>query len=212
MATSRLSPRQILMTAETAVTKWLALLESQRDAAAQALWEQYYTRLVNLARRKLRGVPRRALDEEDVALSAFRSFCQGARQGRFPQLNDREDLWKVLVVITSRKAGRQALTERRQKRGGGKVRGNSVAGDGGPLAPGQGVDPQQLPPDRECELAEQFELLLNRLTEPGWRDVALLKLENWSNEEIAIRLQCSLRTIERRLQAIRELWSEEPSP
>ena len=46
---------------------------------------------------------RRAADEEDVALSAFDSFCRGAEQGRFPQLDGRDDLWHLLVVITVRK-------------------------------------------------------------------------------------------------------------
>jgi hypothetical protein len=52
----------------------------------------------------LRATSRRVADEEDVALSAFDSFCAGAERGRFPDLKDRDNLWALLVTITARKA------------------------------------------------------------------------------------------------------------
>src|SRR5262249_15198784 len=67
-------------------------------AAAQKLWEGYFQKMVGLARQKLQGLPRRAADEEDVALSAFNSFCLGAGAGRFPQLSDRDSLWPLAAV------------------------------------------------------------------------------------------------------------------
>jgi WD40 repeat protein len=82
------------------VTHWLGLLRAGDAVAAQPLWEGYFRRLVGLARARLQGVPRRAADEEDVALSAFDSFCQGAQAGRFPRLADRDDLWQVLRADT----------------------------------------------------------------------------------------------------------------
>src|ERR687888_330879 len=109
------------MAREGSVTRWLGPLLAGDPAAAQQLWERYFRRLVGLARTKLRGAPRRAADEEDVALSAFDSFCRHAEQDRFPQLNDRLDLWQLLVLLTARKASDLAQHERRQKRGGGAV-------------------------------------------------------------------------------------------
>src|SRR4051794_40964675 len=100
------------------VTHWLDQLQAGDPAAAEKLWDSYFRRLVALARAKLQGVPRRAADEEDVALSAFDSFCRGAQRGRFPQLDDRNNLWRLLVVITSRKALDLAQHEARKKRGG----------------------------------------------------------------------------------------------
>ena len=78
--------------------------------------------LVGLARSKLGDVPRRAEDEEDVALAAFASFCKGIEAGRFSRLDDRDDLWQVLIVLTERKAVDQVRRERAQKRGAGDVR------------------------------------------------------------------------------------------
>src|SRR6266404_2020462 len=105
---------------------WINLLKGGDPSAIRKLWEAYFPRLVGLARKKLQESPRRAADEEDVALSAFDSFCDGAAQGRFPELTDRDDLWHVLVTITARKALQLLRREHRQKRGGGAVRGESA--------------------------------------------------------------------------------------
>ena len=90
-----------MMLSNGSVSHWIVQLKAGNQAAAQELWEDYFQRLVRLARRRLRGRSRRAADEEDVALSAFDSFCRGAEQGRFPRLTDRDNLWRLLVVITA---------------------------------------------------------------------------------------------------------------
>src|SRR5436309_4711052 len=109
------------MSSAESITTWINQFKGGDAAAAQKLWESYFRRLVGLARKKLQGTPRRAADEEDVALSAFDSFCRGAEQGRFPRLTDRDDLWRLLVTITARKAYQLALHEGRRKRGGNAV-------------------------------------------------------------------------------------------
>jgi hypothetical protein len=68
------------------VTHRIVRLKAGGPAAAEPLGLRCYHRLVGLARSKLYRRPRRAADEEDVALSAFHSFCRGAEQGRFPLL------------------------------------------------------------------------------------------------------------------------------
>src|SRR5262249_40194860 len=74
------------------------------------------------ARHKLAGRPPGAADEEGVALSAFASFYRGAEQGRFPKLNDRQDLWRLLVTITARKA-MGLIDHENSLQNGGRVRG-----------------------------------------------------------------------------------------
>src|SRR5262245_27951412 len=103
------------------VTRWLRSLEAGDREAAGDLWRHYFDDLVRLARARLQGAPRAVADEEDAALSALDSFCRGAARGRYPRLDDRDDLWRLLVVITERKAVDQAQRERRRKRGGGRV-------------------------------------------------------------------------------------------
>ncbi len=104
------------MSAEGSVSNWIGQLKAGDREAIQQLWERYAQRLVALARARLGGAPRRAADEEDVALSAFHSFCRAAERGRFPRLLDRDNLWRLLVVLTSRKASHLVRHERRQKR------------------------------------------------------------------------------------------------
>jgi hypothetical protein len=101
------------------VTQWLGALRGGDLQAAQPLWERYFARLVRLAQARLRARPwpRAVEDEEDAALSAFDSFCRAATQGRFPRLDDRDDLWRLLVALTERKLTDQVRRARRQKRG-----------------------------------------------------------------------------------------------
>jgi len=102
------------------VSEWIGQLQAGDSSAAQKLWDRYFERLTTLARSRLQGAWRRASDEEDVALSAFATFCRRATHGQFPQLSDRPDLWRLLVVLTARKACHALRDEQRQKRGGGR--------------------------------------------------------------------------------------------
>src|SRR5439155_19601549 len=106
------------MSSEGSVRRWVTALKGGDAAAAQPLWERYHRRLVGLAREKLRAGRRRAADEEDVVQSAFHSFFQGVAQGRFPRLDDRDNLWRLLVVITARKALDQLAHEHALRQGG----------------------------------------------------------------------------------------------
>ena len=105
------------------VTAWIGDLKAGGDDAAQRLWERYFEQLVQLARKRLRGATCADCDEEDAALSAFDSFCRGVKNGRFPRLDDRDDLWRILVVLTQRKVADQVRHEMTLRRGGGKVHG-----------------------------------------------------------------------------------------
>jgi DNA-directed RNA polymerase specialized sigma24 family protein len=201
------------MRAETSVTQWIDRLKAGDPDAAQKLWERYFRRLVGLARKKLRAAPRRAADEEDVALSAFDSFCRGAEQDRFPKLHDRLDVWQLLVLLTARKAYDLAQHERRQKRGSGAVLDEAALPC--PVdssAPGAALEQFEAPeptPAFAAQVAEECRRLLERLDTPELRSVALLKVEGYGNEEIAARLGCGLRTVERRLRLIRGIWEQE---
>ena len=203
------------MSPDESVSQWLSLLQSDGDAAAaQRLWERYFHRLVGLARVKLQGQPRRAADEEDVALSAFANFCRAAEAGRFPRLADRHDLWRLLVTLTERKAYNLVRDERRQKRGGG-----AVLGEAGLLRPDDsspaGLDQfagREPTPEFAAEVAEASRLLLGRLGNADLQAIAVWKMEGDTVPQIAARLGCALSTVERRLRLIRQIWESEEAP
>jgi DNA-directed RNA polymerase specialized sigma24 family protein len=194
------------MTSDGSVTDWILRIPTGDPAAAQRLWERYFRRLVGLARARLRGKRGGAADEEDVALSAFDSFCRNAERGRFPQLADRESLWRLLVTLTARKAARQVRDEGRQKRGGGA---SPVADAEAVLAQALSREPS---PEFAAGVAEACRRLLDRLGDRDLQAVALLRLEGYSVEEVADRLGCGLRTVKRKLALIRTIWEKETSP
>jgi DNA-directed RNA polymerase specialized sigma24 family protein len=181
------------------VTHWIGLLRAGDEAAAQRLWERYFRQLVFLARQRLQGLPRRAADEEDVALSAFNSFCQDARHGRFPQLADRDDLWRLLVTLTASKAVDLARREQAQKRGG-----HLAASAGDEVEAVLGHEPT---PEFAAQVAESCQRLLEALGEE-LRSIAVWKMEGYTNDEIAARLGCVPRTVERRVRVIRSVWTD----
>ena len=108
------------MSSTGSVSRWLEPLQQGDEAAVERLWSAHSVTLVKLARGLLGHKAARAVDGEDVALSAFDSFCRHAAQGHFPRLADRDDLWRLLAVITVRKALRTRRDEGRLKRGGGE--------------------------------------------------------------------------------------------
>jgi DNA-directed RNA polymerase specialized sigma24 family protein len=192
------------------VTACIDQLRAGDRAAAQPLWQGYFKRLVDLAHRKLRGAPRGMADEEDVALSAFDSFCRGAEQGRFPQLSDRDDLWHLLLVITERKAIDLVNHEKAQKRGKGLVRHEgSLAGDSAITAPFDMIAAPELTPEQAAQVSEQFRRLLDILADETLCTVAVAKMGGCTNEEIGKRLKCAVATVERKLNRTRKIWRKE---
>jgi RNA polymerase sigma factor (sigma-70 family) len=136
-----------------------------------------------------------------VALSAFKSFCHGVKRGRFPNLADRECLWRLLVVITCRKASRLRRDERRQP---------PVEADEESLL-AQAISREPTPEDA-AEMTEECERLLGALGCEDLRSVALLRMEGYTVQEIAVRMGCVARTVKRKLDLIRSIWrKEQPS-
>ena len=196
------------------MTRWVTALKGGDAAAAQPLWERYHRRLVELARQKLRSGRRREADEEDVVQSAFHSFFQGIARGRFPQLDDRDNLWRLLVVITARKALDQLARERSKRRGGtapeeSRINPGKPEWDDAAVERVVGDEPT---PEFAAQVAEQCQRLLDQLGDETLRRVAVWKMEGLTNDEVAARLDCSRRTVARKLDTIRIIWAKEQPP
>jgi DNA-directed RNA polymerase specialized sigma24 family protein len=193
---------------EGSVTRWVSGLKAGDPEAVRQLWQRYFVDLVRLARPRLRDISRAPADEEDVALSAFDSLCRGAGEGRFPRLEDRNDLWRVLVTITARKAANQVRHQTRLKRGGGEVVAEADLAASALAAGGLAQAPAAEPsPEVAALLAEQCRRLFDLLPDEPLRQVAALKLEGYTDREVAARLCCGLSTVERRLRTVRACWA-----
>jgi DNA-directed RNA polymerase specialized sigma24 family protein len=195
------------------VTRWLGGLKSGDERALEPLWERYYATLVERARAKLVALRSSTAvnDEEDLALSAFQALYDGVRAGRFPRLEDRDDLWRLLVHLTACKAVDRHRGENRHKRGGGKVfnEADMIGGRPGdkdqrnPLDRIIGTEPS---PDFAAMVAEEYMRRLEALGDRSLRTIAELKLACYTNDEIRQRLGCSLRTVTLKLELIRKKW------
>jgi DNA-directed RNA polymerase specialized sigma24 family protein len=192
------------MSAEGSVSRWLGPLQEKDPDAAQQLWERYFHRLVDLACKKLRDMPRREA-AEDVALSAFDSFCRGASQRRFPDLADRDSLWRLLVVITARKAAHHSRDARRQKRGGANA--GPLGGDEEPRL--EDVVSREPTPEFAAQAADECRRLFTLLADAELETIARLKMEGYTIEQIAEQLGYVPRTIKRKMRLIRSLWQQE---
>lgn len=189
------------MNSDETITQWIQGIKGGDEHAAAMIWERFFARVCSLAHQRLGSVPRAPIDSEDVALSAIHALYRGARDDRFRQLESRQDLWNLLAMITIRKsidAGRRS-----------QVR-EEVSGRSGPDV-NELVDPLSLLGggdsfglDALCATGrEMIDLLEEKL-----RPVAMLRLEGYSNVEIAEKLGRSLPTIERYLRMIRYQWQK----
>ncbi len=196
------------MSAAGSVTYWIVQLKKGEPDAAGPLWQRYVSLLVERTRRKLLGASRGAEDEEDIVLTAFDNFCRAAAEGRFPKLDDRDDLWQLLLTLTDRKTIDHKRRMNTDRRGGGRVLDEgALAADGdSPLVRLASREPT---PEDAAQLAEEWRRLFGLLRDPELEEVARLKMEGYSVEEIAERQGCVPRTVKRRLNLIRQIWSGE---
>src|SRR5262249_51626881 len=156
-------------------------LKAGDRTVAQKLWETYFQRLVQRARQKLPRAGRGVADEEDVAAGAFESFYRAAEQGRFPRLDDRHDLWLLLVLIADRKVCDLIAYKKRKKRRGKVLDEAALEGANGTAGTG-GLDQvvgREPTPEMAAQVTEQCKRLLDLLGDDQLRAVALWKLEGY---------------------------------
>jgi RNA polymerase sigma factor (sigma-70 family) len=178
------------------VTQLIRAAEQDRASAVGPLLAVYFDRLVQLARRRLQGVPGLGGYDEDVALRSFYSVYRRLRDPQRPlRLTGPDDLWRLLAART---ISRAIDLIRRHRTG---------------EVPGEDDLDQLLTreptPEEAAATSDECRHLLDLLDEPGLRQIALWKVEGYTNEEIAARLDCVPRTVERKVRRIRLLWNHE---
>jgi RNA polymerase sigma factor (sigma-70 family) len=194
----------------SSVTTWIEQVKAGDPVAGQRLWERYLTRLVEVARSQLAGSPQQVADAADVVVVAFEKFLRYSREGRFPRLEDRYDLWQLLLVVTERVALDQRRKVLATKRGGRVT--NSIAARPASIdESGSHWQPESREPSPEFAVsaAEECRRLLRLLNDDGLQSIALAKVQGLSNEEIATQQAMSVRSVERKLNIIRKIWIHE---
>jgi RNA polymerase sigma factor (sigma-70 family) len=188
------------MSSGGSVTVWLGQLREGEESALGKLHARYWPFLVALARRKLRGAPARAADEDDVAQKAFWSFYNGLRAGQLPLLKTRDDLLALLTHVVARKAVNQIQHEVGvAKRSTARTQGDSALAF---LA--QDTEPA---PEEQAILKDCYAYYMSGLPDK-MRDVAELYLAGCTHKQIAAQLGCVERTVERKIPLILDKWQQ----
>lgn len=180
------------------LTQELDRLKAGEPTATEKLWTRLFEPLVALAENRLRQAEGlgRVASGEDIASEALQRFFEAVDKNGFPELHDRDNLWRILSTITARAVLNLKRHNTAQKRGSGRVRGESVfdSCDGG------------IEGSAACGPTEDWDLIfeeaLSRLTAKQ-QEIALMKLSGYSNQEISVAVAKPLRTVERNLHEIR---------
>ncbi|MCA9069420.1 MAG: hypothetical protein KDA84_10875 [Planctomycetaceae bacterium] len=185
------------------------LLNHAKDGDEKAitrLFEYYYPKLARFAEHKIQGAPRQMADGDDIAACAIASFYKAARLGRFPALQDRQGLWRLLITMTARKAIDHWRRETGEENGGGNVHNEPCPEDSNAIIPSldQWIINENTP-EFEVMMVEACTERLKVLG-PQLQDVALAKLEGYTNREVAERLGITERAVEYSLKTIRKTW------
>jgi RNA polymerase sigma factor (sigma-70 family) len=189
------------------IDRFLSGSRVSSDESARQIWERYLPRLLILARTHLDRRIRVLQDEEDVVHSMARSFFNRLRRGDF-DLRDRDALWALLVTITLNKARNATDRHFAARRDVRRVRPLLRSAASRLETPYEAFAPKaaEPTPTEAAVLNEALEGRLRALADPELREIALLRLQGYTNQEIATRLDCTQRSVERRLQRIRNIW------
>lgn len=199
------------MTDPGSVSRCIQSLREGDSKALPDLWKRYYTSLLREARRRLgtRSRARMIDDEEDVVSHVFNAFYTALKSGRYPDVTNRDSLWRLLLTIAINKVRDVQRRPRRQRRGAGRELGESALAGRTDFDSDQGIatvigrDPT---PDFALSVAESLQERFEQLGDPRLRTIATMKMQGFENREIADQLVCSTRSIERKLALIRKIW------
>ncbi|WP_179957537.1 ECF-type sigma factor [Exilibacterium tricleocarpae] len=183
---------------ERAEESWIDGLRAGEKEASEYVWKQYYQKLLTIAGQRLTNSSKVMSDEEDVVVSAFKSFFRAVHENRASELNSEDDIWRLLITLTARKAIKQLRYESRAKRDSKKQHSNDAD-----------IIDNLVCPEPSAEflmmMADEYRELNARLLDDDMRLIVLRKLEGYSNTEVAQLLNINLRTVQRRLIVVRSL-------
>jgi RNA polymerase sigma factor (sigma-70 family) len=184
------------------VTHWLKAYRDGDPLAAQRLWEEFAEPLRQLARRNVAPKHRIVSDEEDIAISAFKSFFMGCDVGKFDRVVSRGQVWTLLAALATHKALDHVRYQTRVRRTPQSV---NPTTDDDPATVEEVAD-QGPTPEQVVAFEEFRQRLIDELRDATLRSIVQLRLEGKTAAEIAAHLGCAVRTVERKVAIIRQLW------
>ena len=172
--------------------RWIHAFQHSDDTAIGEFWREHERRLKRIAGRYLSVPLKQRFDEQDVAQSAFRSFARQMHEQDF-QFDNRNDVANLLFAIAANKAKEKARYHLRQKRGvDQEVYLSNLAN----------LDRTEPTPDEQVAFEEILELIGS--FEDDEQKIIQLKLDGYSQKEIATQVRCSERTVRRKLKVIQK--------
>ncbi len=189
------------------ISRWLVdRTRSSQTASATLLWQHFGVRLVRIARHQLRSMRDPGYGSEDLALSTFQEFHRRILEGGYPNLTDRDQLWRLLLTISLNKARnfRRAMLRRKRYRVGiCHVPLNRFSSK---RSRDEGDSPSAV-----VAVVEECQSLLELLdaSDPSGRlrAIAMLRFEGTSKAQIAKKLGSTRRTVDARIQWIQAIWN-----
>ncbi|MFM7165790.1 MAG: ECF-type sigma factor [Planctomycetaceae bacterium] len=188
------------------VTQWICDAKSNPSGDSFVrLWHRYMKMVARIATSHLSLSLRRFVDGEDIASEVFSELSSGFEDGRFHHLDDRDDLWQILVVLTERRARHWYRRSQTEKRGGGKPEFpiDQPAGSNDDLPFSQIADKGPTPQDA-AYLSDELNNFLHTLPGDSYRRIAIDWLTGFTQQEIAHRHSIGVGSVERKLRIVRE--------
>ena len=182
----------------------LGRLRAGEEQASYEIFQRFAEPLITKAHFRLDTAIRGKVDAEDVVQSVYRTFFQRIEKGQF-ELENWESLWGLLVTITIRKCGRKAQHFRTDRRD--VSREHNVGIDDSQVPVNWEAIAREPTPDDVAVLAETIDELMNELKD-SQRDILTLSLEGYSPTEIAEKIGCNPRTVQRVLKFVKKALEE----
>ncbi len=181
------------------ISMLLAQCKEGDEDALRLLCGKYWDELAALARRRFGTVPTVVVDDADVVNSALMAFWNKARGGELPGVQDSAQLSAWLSTVVANKVVSEIRRSSAQKAGGGRRSDSPLLAD---LAQAREISPleQQI-------LDETLQHYVDQLPQDV-RPFAALHLAGFDQQQIADRLECSRRTVIRKLKVVFETWAE----
>ncbi len=184
-------------------------LRSGDDDALEEIFGRFFDRLKSVARRRVSVRDRKVVDDEDLALWAINTFQRCVREGMYPKIRNRVDVWRFLVSILDRKSVDHLRKQRADKRGGGFVRGESFFEETEEARFIEQIGTREASFEMVVDFLDVIEAIVQRLDTPSLRVVLTDKFAGYTVKEISARTGMSVATINRKLKLVRNIVAEE---